>query len=67
MTEVTVVVREKFEVVPSFCYLGDCLSSSGGCELASITTFPGRMGKIQWTHARRHIPLISHRLPRKSL
>ena len=36
MAKVT-VGREKVEVVPSFCYLGDCLSSGGGCELAIIT------------------------------
>ena len=29
--------REKLEVVPFFCYPGDCLSSGGGCELATIT------------------------------
>ena len=29
--------NEKLEVVPEFCYLGDMLSASGGCELASIT------------------------------
>ena len=36
MTEVT-VGREKLEVVPSFCYLGDCLYSGGGCEFVIIT------------------------------
>ena len=36
MTEVS-VGREKLEVVPSICYLGDCLSSGGSCELATIT------------------------------
>ena len=35
MTEVT-VGRENPDVVPSFCYLRDCLSSCGGCELALI-------------------------------
>ena len=35
MTEVT-MSRETLEVVPSFSYVGDCLSS-GGSELASIT------------------------------
>ena len=34
MTEVT-VGWEKLEVLPSFCYLEDCLSSGGGCELIS--------------------------------
>ena len=28
---------EKLEVVSSFCYLGDCLSSGCGCELDTIT------------------------------
>ena len=35
MTEVT-VGREKLEVLPSFCCLGDCLLSGDGCELATI-------------------------------
>ena len=30
------VVRMKLDVVRSFCYLGESLSSGGGCELASI-------------------------------
>ena len=29
--------KEKLEVVPEFCYLGDMLSAGGGCELAVIT------------------------------
>ena len=36
MTEVT-VGWEKLEVVPYFCYLGDCLFSGGSCELDTIT------------------------------
>ena len=31
------VGNEKLEDVPEFCYLGDMLSSGGGCELAAIT------------------------------
>ena len=31
------VGKEKLEVVPEFCYLGDMLSAGGGCELAAIT------------------------------
>ena len=38
MTEVT-LGQEKLEVVPSFCYLGDCLSSGGGHELTSIKRY----------------------------
>ena len=45
MTEVT-VGREKLEVVPSFCCLGDCLSSDGGCEHANITRFGVAWGKF---------------------
>ena len=51
MTEVT-VGRGKLEVVPYFCYLGDYLSSGGGCELAPV---------------RPHLPLIPHDLKRKNL
>ena len=36
MREVT-VGREKLGLVLSFCYLGDCLSSDGGCELALLS------------------------------
>ena len=49
-TEVT-VGRYKLEVVPSFCYLGDCLSS-GANSMSSCRSSP---------------PLISHHLQRKSL
>ena len=45
MTEVT-VGQEKLEVVPFFCYLGDCLSSCGVCELASITRCCVAWGKF---------------------
>ena len=31
------VGNEKLEVVPEFCYLGDMLSTGGGCELVAIT------------------------------
>ena len=45
MTEV-IVGREKIEVMPSFHYLGDSLSSSGGCELASITRYHVAWGQF---------------------
>ena len=28
---------ETVEAVPEFCYLGNMLSSGGGCELAAVT------------------------------
>ena len=59
MSEV-IVGREKLEVAPSFCYLGDFLSSGGSCELASITRC--RMGQIQRASAHPHRPLISRRV-----
>ena len=61
------VGREKLEVVPSFCCLRDCLSSGGGCKLASITRCCVAWGHIQWVPACPHLPLISHHLQRKSL
>ena len=72
MTEIT-VGREKFEVVSSFCYLGDCLSSGGRCELPSITKthfhhkIQGCIGQIQWSPVCPHLPLISYHLQRNSL
>ena len=36
MIEVT-VGKENPQVVPTFCFLGHCLFSGGGCDLASIT------------------------------
>ena len=45
MTEVT-VGREKLEVVPSFCYLGDWLFSGGSCELATIIRYCVARGKF---------------------
>ena len=44
MTEVT-VDGEKLEVVPSFCCLGDCLSSGGSCERTSMTRCRVAWGK----------------------
>ena len=51
--------------MPSFCYLGDCLPSGGGCEFACITRCHVAWGK--WAPVRPHLPLISHHLQRKSL
>ena len=45
ITEVT-VGREKVEVVSYLFYLGDCLSSGGGCELTSITRYWVAWGKF---------------------
>ena len=45
MARVT-VGREKLEVVPSFSYFGDCLSSGGGCGLAFITRWRVAWGKF---------------------
>ena len=45
LTHVT-VGWENLEVVPSFCYLGDCLSSGGGCELIIITRCHVGWGKF---------------------
>ena len=52
-TEVT-EGREKLGVVPYFCYLGDCSSSGGGCELASIT----RCG-VAWGEFNELLPIFT--------
>ena len=39
------VGSEKLEVVASFCYLGDMLSTAGGCELS--TTCENRLEEVQ--------------------
>ena len=49
------VGNEKLEVV-LFCYLGDWLSSGGGCELASITHC-----KCAWGKFRQLLPLLTSR------
>ncbi len=64
MTEVT-VGTERLEVVPSFCYLGDTLSSGGGCELASITrcrTAWGKFNELLPILTSRSIPITSRGL-----
>ena len=40
------VRREKLEVMPSFCDLGECLSLGGGCELTSIARCRATWGKF---------------------
>ena len=50
------VGSDKLEVVPSFCYLGDMLSASGGCEL-SITT----RVKTAWKKFKELLPVLSSR------
>ena len=67
MTEVT-TGREKIEVVPS-CYLGDWLSSGGGCELVTITRRRVSWGQFNESMPSAHpnLPVISHHLQRKTL
>ena len=47
---------DKLEVVASFCYLGDMLLASGGCEL-SITTHV----KTAWKKFKDLLPVLSSR------
>ena len=55
VTEVT-IGREMLEVVPSFCYLGDYLSSVGGCELATITRC-----RVAWGKFNEFLPVLTPR------
>ena len=41
------VGEHKLEVVAEFCYLGDMLSSGGGCELASTVRCRTAWGKFR--------------------
>ena len=50
------VKPDKLEVVASFCYLGDMLSVSGGCELAMITRV-----KTAWKKFKELLPVLSSR------
>ena len=52
MTEVT-MSRETLEVVPSFSYVGDCLSS-GGSELASVTRC-----RVAWDKCNELLPTLT--------
>ena len=47
---------DKFEVVASFCYLGDMLSAAGGCELSTTTRV-----KTAWKKFKDLLPVLSSR------
>ena len=47
---------DKLEVVASFCYLGDMLSATGGCELSTTTHV-----KIAWKKFKDLLPVLSSR------
>ena len=48
--------EDKLDVVPDFCYLGDMISASGGCDLAAITRC-----KCAWGKFRQLLPLLANR------
>ena len=47
---------DKLKVVASFCYLGDMLSASGGCEIAVTTCV-----KTAWEKLRELLPVLTSR------
>ena len=47
---------DKLKVVASFCYLGDMLSASGGCEIAVTTRV-----KTAWEKLRELLPVLTSR------
>ena len=47
---------DKLEVVTDFCYLGDMLSSGGGCELAA-----GTRCKTAWKQIRELLPILTNK------
>ena len=47
---------DKLEVVASFCYLGDMLSTAGGCELSTTTHV-----KTAWKKFKELLPVLSSR------
>ena len=47
---------EKLEVVAQFCYLGDMLSSGGGCDLAATVRC-----KTAWGKFRELLPILTNR------
>ena len=47
---------DKLEVVASFCYLGDMLSATGGCELSTTTRL-----KTAWKKFKELLPILSSR------
>ena len=56
------VGEHKLEVVTEFCYLGDMLSSGGGCEVAATVrckTAWGKFRELLPVLTNRHIPLSS--------
>ena len=55
VTEVE-VGNESLDVVADFCYLGDTLSSGGGCELADITCC-----KSAWNKFRELLPILTNK------
>ena len=48
--------KDKLDVVPDFCYLGDMTSANGGCDLAAITRC-----KCAWGKFRQLLPLLTNR------
>ena len=55
--------KDKLDVVPDFCYLGDTTSAGGGCELAVIMRCKCAWGKFRELLSlltNRHIPLVVH-------
>ena len=53
--------KDKLEVVPEFCYLGDMTSACGGCDLAVIMRCKCAWGKFRQLLSlltNRHIPLV---------
>ena len=53
MAELT-VGWEKLDVVPFFYYLRDCLSSGGGCEIATITKC-----HVAWDKINKLLPILT--------
>ena len=45
---------EKAEAVPEFCYMGDMLTASGGCELAAVTQVQIGSGQVPPTTPSPH-------------
>ena len=53
--------KDKLDVVPEFCYLGDMTSTCGGCDLALIIRCKCARGKFRQLLSlltNRHIPLV---------
>ena len=56
MMKKVIVSQEMLEVVPCFCHLGDCLSSGGGCGLATITRC-----RVAWGKFNEFLPVLTSR------